>query len=333
MALRIGKVVPLMLFIIFTLGLASGKVDHCELRVANFINPSDPNDIPCMTRNACKPGHIVMNKDSRLNKLEQNAILHVINKLRSFVASGHAKGQPRAKNMNQLEWSADLADLARMYAEQCDNPNSKFFDKDLHWLGHYDIGKLQSETQHAATEKGDELKLQLEPYFLHTIYRKAICEGFFDTEKIKRFHRPPDFLPASYAYAQADPGHNQNNYLVCFFGPGIPLWTLDSTMVDKWSATIYDAGDPKCKVPSSVYPSLCASNELNEIENPCSDEEFYTKYTKFCSDKIYEKICEHHATLNAESSNWYWYIMIIFPVATVVAAVWHFREDIEDFLF
>jgi uncharacterized protein YkwD len=67
-------------------------------------------------------------KKNSLSDAQRDAILAKHNELRNKLASGEQSGQPAAKDIEEMEWDTELAELAQTYANKCPdghNPNRK----------------------------------------------------------------------------------------------------------------------------------------------------------------------------------------------------------------
>ncbi|CAB3374365.1 Hypothetical predicted protein [Cloeon dipterum] len=268
------------------------------------LESCDPETFPkwrqshCSFREMCEQKWTISGR-AGLNIWERNAIVHAVNMLREFVASGSFSRLPGASNMEQMIWSDDMAELAlRLYDQQCRTAREHLLEKHLKMNERFYLNKLEFVGK---TERNELLRVQ--SLFLDTVFEPTVCGCEIDINDFKPGLRQPydDFAQIMWAESfmigcsriRFVRDTDFDRFFVCFFGPGF------SSTIGQNKVSIYQAGKPKCKTPSKVYPSLCANEMSENVTHPCLDRSFSVVYKSLCDASIYNITCDKIGTILA----------------------------------
>ncbi|XP_072143719.1 venom allergen 5-like [Dermacentor andersoni] len=102
------------------------RLDAVDALIQARCRPEYRNLPSGVTHTACKRPNPRCTLDRALTGLSpqvKQQALQVHNDYRSQVAQGRLRNYPPAKNMYELEWDDEMAEVAQAFAEQCDYSN------------------------------------------------------------------------------------------------------------------------------------------------------------------------------------------------------------------
>ncbi|CAB3372010.1 Hypothetical predicted protein [Cloeon dipterum] len=236
----------------------------------------------CLRPRNCAPGKFLVSRDTQLSIYDKDALVRIHNKLRSFVATGKLPHHPPAKNMNELTWDDELAEVAQRWAEQCTFGHDRNRTVDRFAVG-----------QNVAYEWWS-------PGPAPIIILSSTIAMFNEVDKpgypapyISQFQVVPQtghFTQIVWAdtsrigcgrsiYNETKNGKvGETKLLVCNFGKA-------GNFINQ---PVYETGEPDCAVFSNQYKGLCTTNQVNEeFKDPCQLETFKSNYLPLCNDELF----------------------------------------------